>query len=313
MMIIAAVLLGSASVQEATPPAPPTGEPVRVRRGPPPPDSVSGDKAALPMTRTSGLPTIAVTINGKGPFNIGFDTGAPGGPHLTDRLTDALGLSPFGEARASDPSGKNPVPVKLYRLDSAAFGPVSVNGWVASARPVRKGKLESLDGIVGLDAFAGYIVTLDYAQNRLSIDKGSLPEPDGQRVFRYEGPIPSVPVSIEGQTVQAHVDTGNVRHPLIVPEALALSLAQKDKTRSIGQAHTVSNTIDMHAVPLTGEAKVGSVTLTAKEAGYPSIIDKANVGSLALEGKVLKVDPANKRIMIEDSGPALRPPAQPTT
>jgi hypothetical protein len=313
MVLIAAAIIGLAGIQAAEPPAPPSAQPVMARRGPPPPDSVSGDKAVLPMTFTSGLPTISVTINGKGPFKIGFDTGAPGGPHLTDRLTDALGLSPFGEARASDPSGKNPIAVKLYRLDSAAFGPVNVKGWVATAQPVRKGRLESLDGLVGLDAFAGYVVTLDFAKGSLSIEKGALPDADGQRVFQYGGPIPSVPVVIEGQTVQAHLDTGNVRHPLIVPEAFALKLAQKDKSRPIGQAHTVSNTIEMHAVPLTGEAKVGPVSLVVREAGYPSIIDKANIGSLALEGKVLKVDPANKRIMIEDGEPVLRPSSQPTT
>lgn len=312
-MIVAALLLASAAFQAVSQPAPQAATPMVVRRGPPPPDSVSGDRVSLPMTLTAGLPTIDVTINGKGPFKFGFDTGAPGGPHLTDRLTDALGLSPFGEARASDPSGKNPIPVKLYRLDSAAFGPISVNGWVATAQPVRRGRLESLDGLVGLDAFAGYVVTLDFAGGRLSIEKGALPAADGKRIFAYDGPIPSIPVVVEGQTVQAHLDTGNVRFPLIVPEAVALKLAQKDKSRPIGQARTVSNTIDMHAVPLTGDATVGAVALAAREAGYPSIIDKANIGSLALTGKILRVDPANKRIAIEDASPALRAPAQPTT
>jgi hypothetical protein len=251
------------------------------------------------MTTTAGLPTIAVTINGKGPFSIGFDTGAPGGPRLTERLAKELGLTAVGEARASDPSGKNPIPVKLYRLDTADFGPIRVGGWVATAEAARSGRLGSLDGLVGLDAFAGYVVTLDFARKNVSIERGALPVPDGKGIFAYDGPIPSVPLLIEGQTIRAHLDTGNVRFPLIVPEAVALKLAQKSKARSIGQGRTVSNTVDMFAVPLTENAKVGAVSLAVGEVAFPSIIPMANIGALALDGQVLRVDPANRRVMIE--------------
>src|SRR5438309_193573 len=96
-------------------PSPPPAGPVMARQGPRAPDKVTGDHAALPMTFTAGLPTIAVTIDGKGPFKVGVDTGAMGGVHMTDRLAAALNLAPVGEAQAVDPSGRNPVAIKLYR------------------------------------------------------------------------------------------------------------------------------------------------------------------------------------------------------
>jgi hypothetical protein len=280
------------------PAGPPSAMPTMVRHGPPPPDSVGGDHASLPMTFTSGLPTIMVTIDGKGPFKVGVDTGAMGGVHMTDRLAAALGLAPFGEAQATDPSGRNPIAIKLYRLDDFRLGGIDVKGWVSSAAPVRPGKLESLDAIVGVGAFAGYVVTFDYPAGRFAIDRGALPAPDGKHVFGYDDVLPVVPLNVEGHAIRAHLDTGNIRFPVIVPTAFAETLAHHDKARSIGQARTVSNVIDMFAMPVDGAVQVGAASVAASEIGYPSVIDMANVGSLALGRMVVRVDPGNKRISL---------------
>jgi hypothetical protein len=254
------------------------------------------------MILTAGLPTISVMVNGKRAFKIGFDTGAPGGPHMTVRLADALGLEPIGEAQASDPSGKNPIAVKIYRFDRAVFGTVTVEGWIGTAAPVRPGKLESIDGIVGLDAFAGYIVTVDYAAGQIRLDRGALPPADGKQVFAYEDIIPVVPLTIEGRTIDAHIDTGNIGAALIIPESFAAGLSRKAEARPAGIARTVSNTINMFTMPLEGGVRIGAITLSVTDVRYPSVIEMANIGSPAFAGRVLRVDPANRRVTILPSG-----------
>lgn len=299
-MLPAFMLLGA--MLAGPPPAqPPVSEPeaqVQVRHRPLKPDSITGDHVSLPITFVSGLPTIEVTVNGKGPFRVGVDTGAMGGLHMTDRLAGALGLAPVGEALASDPSGRNPIAIKLYRLDRVALGGVEIRGWMASAAPVRAGKLESLDGIIGLGDLDSYIVTIDYSGGRFAIDRGTLPEPDGMHVFSYRDPIPVVPVTIEGHTIAAHLDTGNIGLPLIVPDSFATGLADRAKARPAGQAHTVSNVIDMFAMPVEGAVQVGAASLHVTEIGFPSVIAMANIGSRALDHMVVRLDPANKRISL---------------
>jgi hypothetical protein len=282
----------------ATPEQPPATStpPVHViRRNAPPPPLVTGDHASVPLDFVAGFPTITATIGGKS-FRIGIDSGAPGGAHLTDRVVAALDLQPVGEALAGDPSGKNLVRLKLYPVNDLEIGTVKVTNWVGTAAPATQDKLEAIDGIIGPQAFAGFVVTLDYAGGHLSLDRGALPEPDGKRIFSYDDVIPVVPVTIEGRTIQAHLDTGNVSMPVIVPEDFANQLPRKAEARIFGVAHTVSNAIQMKAVPISGAVIVGNTPISIAEVGFPSVINRANIGSLALSGLIVRIDPANRRV-----------------
>ena len=267
--------------------------------GPPAAGPAAGDHASLPMTFTNGIPTLQIMVNGKGPFTVGFDTGAMGGPHMNDKMIAALGIEPFGEAHATDPSGKNPRTVKLYKVDSAQFEGVTLNQLVGTSTVLSGKKLETLDAIVGLEGFAGLVVTLDYVHGRFSAERGALPAPEGKTVFAYTGPPPSAPLTVEGKTLDAHLDTGNIRYGVIVPTEFAAGLSRKAEAKSIGVARTVSNTIEMFAEPVAGGVTMAGTPLTVTDVGYPSVAAIGNVGSLALTNMVVRVDPKNKRIQLE--------------
>lgn len=271
-----------------------------VRRTGPPPPLVTGDHASVPMNFVGGLPTISARMGGK-TFTLGIDTGAPGGAHLTDRVVAALNLKPVGEALAGDPSGKNLVRLRLYPVNDLEIGPVRLTNWIGTAAPATPGKLETIDGIIGPQAFSGYVVTLDYGAGRLLIDRGKLPEADGKNIFSYDDVIPAVPMTIEGKTVQAHVDTGNVSMAVIVPANFADQLSRKSEARSFGIAHTLSNAIEMKAVPISGLVLVGTTPISIAEVGFPSVINLANIGSLALANLIVRIDPANRRISFSHS------------
>ncbi len=279
--------------------APPNVQVVR-RMGPPPP-VVTGDHASVPLEFSSGLPTFSALIGGQ-TYRLGFDTGAPGGVHLTDRIVTALNIQPIGEALAGDPSGKNLVRLKLYPVTDLVIGPVRISNWVGTSEPAMPAKLQPLDGIIGLGAFDGFVVTLDYAGRRLLLDRGTLPAPDGKTIFAYDDIIPVVPLTIEGKMIQAHLDTGNVNAPLIVPEHFAQQLSRNAEARVAGVAHTLNNTFQMKTQPIAGQALVGMVPLAGSEVGFPSIINMANVGSLALRNLTIRIDSKNHRIQF------LRPP-----
>jgi hypothetical protein len=244
------------------------------------------------------MPTLEVRINGKGPFRIGFDTGARGGAHISSALAQALNLAPAGEGLVVDPSGRNPLPIKFYKLDSFDIGGLSINGLLASGGAAEDVRLRDLDGVIGLGAFRGFVVSLDYENARFRAARRALPAADGASTFAYSADIPELPLTIEGRTVSADLDTGNTHFPIVVPEAFAKGLKGWSSAHEIGEARTIGGNVKMSATGVSGPVVAGVVRLDASQVGWPSIIDRANVGSPALSHLLVELDPANKRIRL---------------
>ncbi|MDB5418411.1 MAG: hypothetical protein JWP50_1830 [Phenylobacterium sp.] len=263
-----------------------------------PPPAMAGPAISVPITFTAAMPTIEVTVNGKGPLRLGFDTGAMGGVHISAAAADRAGLQPMGEAMASDPSGRNPQRIKLYGSSEYGLGGRSFTAMTTESPAMAGGKLAALDGIAGLGLFGGGLVTIDYGKGLLSVAPGALPPPDGRTVFAYQGGIPRLPVQVEGRTVEAHLDTGNVRAALILPLEVADQLSGRAAATEAGVAHTVSSAIPMFAMKLSSAPRIGETTLAVSEAQFPSVISLANVGSLALQGLIVRIDTLNRRVQV---------------
>ena len=285
---------------------------VAAQSAPPPPQQpdedpkpvVSGTDSCLPLRLADGLPIISATLAGR-ELNLGFDTGAPGAPGMKQQVIAGAKLPEIGEAIVTDPSGKNPLTVGLFELRDLKIGNVTIEKWLVAADPPRPSRrLAEPDGIIGLTAFEGFVVTYDYPGRRVLLRKGRLPEPDGRSSFRYKGRIPSVPLTIDGKPSEAHIDTGNARYGIIVPEALAAQTSGYSLRYPIGTARTINNTFDLMAAPVR-ESKVGEFALHAGTVAFPSVAGRANVGSLLLQDMVLKVDPANKIVSLERARPGL--------
>lgn len=264
---------------------------------------VHGADVCLPMKFADGLPVIPASIAGR-PITLGFDTGAPGIAHLNQTLVNELKLNKIGETRATDPSGRNVLTLGLYAIRGLKLGQFSIDEWVASGDKPSATRFANPDGLIGLDAFRGYIVTIDYPGKRILIDKGSLPAPDGASSFHYDGPIPRVPLKVDGHLIDAHIDSGNARYAVIVPEAFAAQLPNYGDRFPIGTAHTVNNRYDLVALPIH-EAKIGQFPLYAGTVAYPGPSATGNVGSQILRDMIVRVDPANSIISFERAKPGL--------
>jgi hypothetical protein len=274
----------SASAQPAHPPA--QELPVKVTQ-----------KIVAPITFTAGLPTLTVTINGKGPFKLGFDTGSMGGAHLNAGAIEKLGLKQTGEALAGDPSGKNPQHIAIFPDIDIDLAGTTLSVGATSSPPMATDKLAALDGIVGPELVGSGLLTLDYRGAAFSFEQAALPAADGKTIFSYSGPIARVPVDVEGQKADAYLDTGNVRAGLILPEAMAAKLANYGSATQAGTAHTVSNAIEMKAVTLAKAPSIGATALAMTEIQFPSV-GLANVGSAALQALVVRVDTKNHRVQV---------------
>jgi predicted aspartyl protease len=256
-----------------------------------------GDRADTAFDMSGRMATIEVMIDGQGPFHFGVDTGAQGYAHIGPAVAERLKLKAEGEAMASDPTGRNPVRVAIYSVPSLSIGGVAFSDLSATAMNMPPALAGKVDGILGIDLFKAYLLTLDYAHGRLELERGALHAADGRTVldYRADGPLIEVPLKVGGQTVLSHVDTGHLSPAIAVPKSVADTLRFTDAPRKLGTAHTISNTFDIYGATLTSPVMVGTTPLTT-QIEWPTIADHANLGVGALAGTVVRIDQRNHRI-----------------
>jgi len=264
-----------------------------------PPARMHGEPGVLPMVEDWTLPAVEATVHGKGPFRFGLDTGAPGGLHLGSRAAAALALQPAGWTRVGDPSGKKPLRTPVYPPQTIGLGRLTFDGVETDGFPDVPGPGPAIDGLLGMDIFDALTLTLDFKRRAVGFSRQALPPPDSVSVLAYPpGPFIVVPLAIGGVTVEAVVDTGQIRAPLMAPEAMVARLPTRGSPRSFGIAHTVSQTLTLYAVALEGSVRLGGVALPVTEVVYPTVTSLANVGAKALQDTTLTIDRASHRVRL---------------
>lgn len=252
----------------------------------------------IPIALHAGMPIIEMTLNGKGPLRIGLDTGAMGGLYLFHGGAERAGLQASGEVIASDPSGANPQTLNTYGDAAIGMGGRVFLGEVTGAQLPAPGVLDQLDGITGLEVFGPGLVTIDFARRQVTVEAGGLPPPDRRTVFAYEGPLPRLPVEVEGRLIDAYLDTGNVRAGIVLPAAFAGQLTGRLAATPAGVAHTISSDVAMYRLDLKKRPQVGQTVLSATQAQFPSVAPIGIVGAAALEGLIVRIDTSNQRIQV---------------
>jgi hypothetical protein len=238
------------------------------------------------------LPVVSVTID-RAEMLFGIDTGAMGSGRISAAAANELRLRPAGQRLISDPSGRNPQSVNVYQAPSLALGAVRfLNVEIEETNRLPPG----LAGILGLDLFAGFVLTLDAPGRSLGLARGGLPQADGRSVFQSPpGPAIRVPLRIGEHALDADIDTGQVLWPLLVSEAAARALPLTGETRSGGVGRTVSGEYELFVRSLSAEAWLGETRLDIADVAWPSPTPTANLGWRAFAGRALRIDSAARR------------------
>jgi predicted aspartyl protease len=250
-----------------------------------------------------GVPIVAVTINGRGPFKFVVDTGAPGPLRIDTKVADAIGLKAVRYDEEGDGSGNNEFKVAVVPVETLGLGTFAKSGLEANVMDL-KGRGFEFDGVFGMTAFADDILTIDYAHGTLAIDRGSLPPANGKDIFDYEltdDGLIRLQVAVGAQQLSAILDTGQTMAGILVPEAAARAVAASAPVLA-GKARTVSNSYSMYEVTVDGPVIAQGVRLPIKNVRYPAIGSEANIGSKAFVGGVLRLDQRNRRIQLTFPG-----------
>jgi predicted aspartyl protease len=248
-----------------------------------------------------GMPTIEVMVNGQGPFVFGFDTGAQAGPRIDASLVEKLKLKVTGEVQATDTSRRNPQASATVKLDSLSIGGLRFTDVTAVSRNYQNSPRPlKVDGILGLDLFAEYLVTLDFPAKKLRLEKGELPKADGAEILDYknDGGVAQVELSVGDKKIKAHLDSGNAIGTFVLPTAFVEKLSLAGEPRVVGRARSASGEMEIKQVQIKDVVKLGRHEFPDAAVTYPALGDLGNVGVKVLSQFVITFDQQHERVRL---------------
>lgn len=219
--------------------------------------SIGGDEIDARKVRTRM--TVAVTVNGTGPYRFIVDSGADTSVVGT-RIAAALRLPPSGRVILNGITDSSWV--ERIKVDELALGPTAVQDLHL---PVLKEFDIGAEGMIGLDALVEQRLMLDFEKRTIAVDDALRPMPsmDGEIVVTARlkrGQLILTQVKVGGTQVDAVVDTGSeitIGNSALRERLVRRYPRQIEKIKVAGVTGVVSD-LDLIRIP---ELKLGSVTL----------------------------------------------------
>ncbi len=183
----------------------------------------------------SGKLLVEARINGKGPFPFVLDTG--GHAILTPETAKALGLKTSGGG-VSYGAGAGSTPLSYARVDSIGLGKARIDDQSVLVMPlsptmIDRGNKPPVAGILGLEIFERFAVTIDPAQKTMTLRSFQSFKPPAQAValpIYFTDDMPLVHAALDGKDGLFGMDTGNSGPLMLFPSWAA----RNDLTRYYG-------------------------------------------------------------------------------
>ena len=155
---------------------------------------ISGSEAIVPVSVEAGEVIVDVSIDGRGPFPLIFDTGAENA--VTPEIAAALGLKTEGTGTVRD-SGGGSLSIAFTRVAGIRVGDAEIIDQRFAVLPLPRhvtdrGNRHPIAGFIGYQLLTRFAVRLDYDHSTLTLRPG--------RDFRYEGKGVRVPFTLAGNT-----------------------------------------------------------------------------------------------------------------
>jgi hypothetical protein len=173
-----------------------------------------GTSTSVPLQIANNHIYLSVMVEGHGPYTFVLDSG--GDYIVTPEVAAALQAKSSGAFQLQG-VGNATESAEFAHLNSIAIGNAAVRNQYAIVLPIATGFGVSegmrIDGMVGYQLLARFLTTIDYANAKLTLAMpSSAPAsiPGASAIgFFIDGTIPRIPVTVDGVTVSAEVDTGN--------------------------------------------------------------------------------------------------------
>lgn len=209
-----------------------------------------------------------------------LDTGASGGLILQS-FADRLNGEYTGEEVMVGRPGGTQLPMQQYRVSDFDLGGLDLG---AQEFVVMEDDVfpmpEEIVGILPISILQDYRIELDYGAWTLRIGDNDEGSDDNWAELNSDSRIMNVDLQIGGQTIEAHLDSGNpggILLPIQYAETLGLTQALVET----GRMRTVGSSIPRYAAPYSGQASVSGASMTLESLNFADI-PYANIGNAAL-------------------------------
>ena len=162
------------------------------------------------------------------------------------------------------------------------------------------------DGILAVDVFRKFLLTLDPRDRTMTLRRGTLPRPDRDTVFSVRGPgnRPWLKVSIAGDTERLLVDSGAA--------GAGISVNDIERFPLRGEPRVFSSSVRLNRIEKRPAGRLdGSVTLAGVTFVDPVIEEVPGtqlLGGRFLDRFVMTLDQRKRRLLLERIGEDVHPP-----
>ena len=263
-----------------------------------------------PLELIHDKPYVSVMVNGRGPFRFLIDTGTGGQALVSPELADELALPVVGHARLMDPSGQGEQRSDILQIHSLKVGSVAF-AEIKAIRHRLYGEEDICQGVLGFTIFKDYLFTLDYTGHRVILAKGFISQEDGGSVMPYRMPdgVPIVSMRIDGQHVEAQIDSGGTG--LSLPEHVAHGLKFLSTPVEFGKGESLSTRFQIKASRLRPDVRLGRYTFKQAFVEINPAFPLVNIGSTPLANFVVTFDQAKMLLRLYSSEETLHLDASP--
>jgi hypothetical protein len=177
--------------------------------------SITGaTSTTVPLQIVNNHVYLTVRLDGRGPYTFVLDSG--GDYIVTPEVATALQAKTTGGIQLQG-VGSATEAATFARITSMAIGDAVIRNQYSLVLPIATGfgvaEGLKIDGMVGYQLLARFLTTIDYANSKLTL---AMPSVGPAAVsgaaavgFYIAGTIPRIPITVDGVTTTAEVDTGN--------------------------------------------------------------------------------------------------------
>lgn len=254
---------------------------------------------SVPLQPYGPFYLVDVKINDQGPFKFVIDSGA------TLTVLDAsvareLGLESAGESEE---------PGSTLELGSLQLGSARFTGVSADVFDLNEVWGEGApSGVLGFELFGDRLVTLDLPLQRLTVQDGELPAPDGKSILTYEvhsieDPlgkrlVPTIEITVGNRSMSVELSPlgfGTLALPKDQMEQFPLA----SESGVIGHTRTEKGTFPILGGSLKGDMIVGAHRFENPSVFFSESFEYPALGAGTLEPFVITFDLARDRVRLE--------------